>query len=163
MIPMRTHSLLLTTLLALALPACGGGSADPDNADGGGGHTHSAPHAQVGGVMVELGDHLAQLEIVPDPSTGEMRIFFWDGHAENPVRLAQPAFVAKVTFPDGKGLVELSMAAQASTLTGETVGDSAEFRAQDDQLKGVQEFYMVVWGVNVLGTAFEKVSISYPH
>jgi hypothetical protein len=163
MIPMRTHSLLLTTLLALALPACGGGSADPDNTNGGGGHTHSAPHAEVGGMLVELGDHFAQLEIVPDPSTGEVRIFFWDGHAESPVRLAQPSFLAKVAAPDGNGLIELSMVAQASTLTGETVGDSAEFRAQDDRLKDVQEFHMVVWGVNVLGTAFEKISISYPH
>jgi hypothetical protein len=114
-------------------------------------------------MLVELGDHFAQLEIVPDPSTGEVRIFFWDGHAESPVRLAQPSFLAKVAAPDGNGLIELSMVAQASTLTGETVGDSAEFRAQDDRLKDVQEFHMVVWGVNVLGTAFEKISISYPH
>jgi hypothetical protein len=164
MIRMRPHSFLLTTLLALALPACGGGGADHDDehAHEGDDHVHGAPHAAVGGVLVELGDHFAQLELVPDPETGVVCLFFWDGHAENPVRLAQPSLLAKVVVPDGKGLIELSLAAQASTLTGETVGDSAEFRVQDDRLKGVQEFHMVVWGLNVLGTAFEKVSVSYP-
>ncbi len=152
-------------LSILTLPlwgACGGehGHHHEPESGSGGGHSHSAPHEAVGGMLIELGDHYAQLEVVPDFEAGELRLHCWDGHAESPVRLTQPSVEVSLTL--GGAEVTLTLDAQASTLTGETVGDSSEFLVQDDRLKGLAALEGNVDSLDVLGAVFESIHIHYP-
>ncbi|MDP6738864.1 MAG: hypothetical protein QF404_02500 [Planctomycetota bacterium] len=158
---MRIHPLFLIACAALTLAACSTdqGADGPEHADEGGGHSHAAPHVQAGGMLVELGDHYVQMEVVPDLETGELRVFFWDGHAENPVRLTQASLQLTLTVADVTK--ELALSAQASTLTGETVGDSAEFHGLHAVLKGATEFHAVVHKVDALGASFKSVPFDY--
>jgi hypothetical protein len=158
---MRINLSLLIACTALTLPACNTdhGVDGHEHADGESGHIHAAPHAHAGGMLVELGEHLVQMEVVPDLETGELRLFFWDGHAENPVRLTQTSLQLALTVAGAT--TELALSAQASTLTGETVGDSAEFRGKHAQLKGATGFHAVVHQLDALGASFESVSFDY--
>ncbi|HIF41274.1 MAG TPA: hypothetical protein EYQ74_09265 [Planctomycetes bacterium] len=158
---MRIHLPLLIACTALTLPACNTdhGVDGHEHGDGETGHSHSAPHAHAGGMLVELGDHFLQMEVVPDLETGELRLFFWDGHAENPVRLTQASLQLALTVSGVTA--ELALSAQASTLTGETVGDSAEFRGKHAGLRGATEFHAVVHQLDALGASFESVPFDY--
>lgn len=145
-------------LLGLALGAgCGG---DSHGHDDGGGHAHAAPHAEIGGFLVELGDHYAQLEIVHDRGAGELRFYVYDGHAESAVRLEQEAIELELELTDGP--LALTAAAQASDLTGETVGDSSEFLAADPRLKGLRTFSGTVREIDVRGETFSDVAFRCP-
>ena len=53
-----------------------------------GGHEHVAPH---GGALVELGEELAHLELVHDPTTGTLTAYVLDGEAEQAVRVSASA------------------------------------------------------------------------
>ena len=78
----------LTGLLALGA----GCSPSPDSAlptSAPGGHIHVALH---GGVLVEVGDHAYNLELVRDSDAGKLTVYVLDGHAENFVRIAVPSF-----------------------------------------------------------------------
>ena len=145
--------------LALLLPllftgGCGHGH-DHDHAAEGG-HEHAAVHE--GAVMVEIGDHFAQLEARVDPEAGVLELWFWDH--ENAVRLADESLAVEVTVGDVTGVV--ICAAQASALTGETVGDSSEFRGESELLVGAERVSGVVLGATVRGTAFERIEFTWP-
>jgi len=101
------------------------------------------------------------MEVVPDFGAGELHLYFMDGHAESPARLTQASIQLSLTL--GAETFDFTLAAQASTLTGETVGDCSEFSGQDDRLKGAQGFEAVVQQLEVLGTSFSSVPISYSH
>ena len=84
--PMK-RSALFVTLALLAAAGCAKKEAPAH--DHGPGHAHTAPH---GGVLVELGDHAAALELRFDAARGVLQAWVLDGHAENFVRIAQPRF-----------------------------------------------------------------------
>jgi hypothetical protein len=44
------------------------------------GHVHTAPH---GGLLVEVGDHQFNVELVIDREIGRIAAYVLDGHAEN--------------------------------------------------------------------------------
>ena len=162
--------------LALLLVACGGeddhhgddrdddhvgghagaGNHDDDD-DPSGGHAHEAPH---GGTLVELGDHFAHIEVKLDSATGRLDLWVLDGEADRPIRLAAPAVAITLTTAGGRH--EASLAAQASALTGETVGDTAHFAATVGALAGVERFEAVLGAIEVRGQRFEAVTFGYP-
>ncbi len=80
------------TLLSLAL-ACGCGRPHDHAAEPGHVHTHqhAAPH---GGMLVEVGDHQFNVELVHDAGTGTLTLYTLDAHAENFVRTAMPVIEA---------------------------------------------------------------------
>jgi hypothetical protein len=126
---MRWHALLVTLL---PLAGCGGDHDHPEGAEEHAAHPAHAP--RMGGVLVELGEHELQLEIVHDAQAGRLIVYVWDGHVEHPVRTAATGAPATVEIEGGE--VALELLAQADELTGETVGDSARFEVTDPRLAG---------------------------
>lgn len=87
-----------------------------------GGHAHAAPN---GGVLVELGDHAHNVELVTRP--GGFDLYLLDAHASNFIRVAEPALAANA-FVAGR-VVPLAFVAQANPASGETVGQTSHFAA----------------------------------
>lgn len=148
--------LVLCLILATAAAAAARAHGDADANHNG--HEHTAPH---GGTLVVLGDEFAHLEIVLDPGTGELTAYVLDGEAESPVRLEQEEIEMKIDAAK-KGGASLRLKAAANVLTGETTGDSSEFSAQSDKLKGVERFGAVVTSITVKGNRFEEVELRFP-
>lgn len=148
-------------LLSLLVVACGHGHdhdhahdhvhADTDS------HRHEAPR---GGVLVELGEHAAHVELLLDPEAGELTLYALDAHAEQAVRLTAPTL--EVVVDTEQGELELELAAVASALTGERVGDSSEFRAADPGLVGLIGLSGRVPAIEVRGVLFEDVRFPMP-
>ena len=154
----------LAVLLLCSFAACSKQSEHKDysKAPGGdahaghnhGGHAHTAPH---GGILVELGNHAYNVELLRDPATGKLTAWILDAHAENFVRIASPA-IEVVAMPGGK-FTPLSLAAVANPATGETVGSTSQFEVQADWLKTSGPF-TGIFTVEIRGTKFEKVGFA---
>jgi hypothetical protein len=145
-------------LACLALSFLAGcGKSDHGRGAPGGGHAHSAPH---GGVLVELGDHAANLEVLREAATGKLTVWILDGHAENFLRLkaASLALVATV----GADKRPLTLQAVANSATGETVGDTSQFEAQADWLKGTTPLEFAVPALEIRGAKFAPTTFRLP-
>ncbi|MBI5689233.1 MAG: hypothetical protein HZC55_03990 [Verrucomicrobia bacterium] len=141
--------LRFSTLGFLIALLAGCGKHDHDHKPAGGGHAHTAPH---GGTLVEIGAHAYNLELLTDPATGRLSAWVLDGHAENFVRVKAPALEATVDV--GGSPRALSLKAVANPATGETVGDTSQFEAQADWLKGVNRVQGSVASIEIRGTKF---------
>lgn len=119
-------------------------------------HEHHAPHQ---GTLVELGEEAAHIELVLDAKIGTLTAYVLDGEAERPVRIRAPKLLLKARLP---GECALELVAIANPLTGESEGDTSEFRVQSNALRGVTRFDGVIPRVTVRGVAFENVSIRFP-
>ncbi|HVY54859.1 MAG TPA: hypothetical protein VHC46_03795, partial [Thermodesulfobacteriota bacterium] len=121
-----------------------------------------------GGTLVELGREFAHAEFVLDPETGSLTVYILDGEAENSVRIGQESIevVIEETVPpagaSGNSHYTLILSALPNVLTGETTGDTSEFAAQTDKLRGVRKFTAVIPTLNVKGQAFKNIEFSYP-
>ena len=163
-------SLLLASYAALA--SCGGAHDHDHDHDKEGagehteeghteeGHVHTAPHAEDGGILVELGDHFANAEFVLDPEAGQLTMYTYGGHAEKAVRSPSESVVVSIDMHADAPL-ELTLTAQASKLSGETVGDSSHFVGKDETLVGAHHFHGMIRSVNVRGTEFTDVKFDY--
>jgi hypothetical protein len=114
-------------------------------------HSHRAPH---GGTLVELGDHLYNVELVRDRTAGKLTAWIFDAHAENRVRIQSPT-IDLIAMPGGQ-FTRLPLEPVANPATGETIGDTSQFEAQADFLKTAGEFAGIV-SVEIKGTRFDKV------
>lgn len=162
--PKRLGATLLLVSYA-ALVSCGGSSDhDHDHGDADGhsdeGHVHVAPHADEGGILVELGDHFANAEFILDPEKGQLTMYTWGGHAVKSVRSPSKSVVVSIDMHADQPL-ELELLAQESKLSGETVGDSSHFVASDEALVGAHHFHGLIRSVTVLGTEFSDVKFDY--
>ena len=142
-------------LLALLVLAAG-----CDDASSGGGprksgaHGHTAPH---GGALVELGDHVAQLEFLVEG--GKLTAYVLDGHGEKAVRVEQKELAVHVV-PRGAGApLRIALAAVGSSLTGEKPGDSSQFEGKFD---GPKEWDGLLEAIRVKGFEFKGVKFKYP-
>lgn len=145
---MRTR--LCRCLVGLVFLALAGCSKHADhNHSSGGGHTHKAPH---GGMLVPLGEHAYNIELLRDASTGTLTAYVLDGHAEDFTRIAAPTI--DVTVLSGGQKRVLSLKAVANSLTGETVGNTSQFEAQADWLKGSAPLNGEVAAVDIRGSKF---------
>ncbi len=155
----RTRSTAATWLLCLALPFTSGCGHDHDHAhDHGHGHVHVAPR---GGVLIELGDHQANLELILEPASGTLRVYSLDAHAEHPVRLTHDRMVIDGSA-QGQSF-ELELLPMASQLTGETVGDTSEFSGSHEALVGATAFEGTLRRIVTRGLTFESVAMKYEH
>jgi hypothetical protein len=119
-----------------------------------GAHGHSAPH---GGALVELGDHVAQVEIVVNGK--EMTAYVLDGHASKPVRIGQLELVVHAV-PRGAGApIKARLDAVGSPLSGEKPGDTSEFHGSFD---GPKAWDGLIESVKVKGLEFKNVKFKYP-
>ncbi len=154
---------LSSVLLAVAAGACGPGERPRENAKLPAGraavspapaasHEHEAPH---GGMLVELGDEFAHVELVLDGASGRLTAFVLDGEAERSVRVSQPELAVQVRAAGRE--VRLVLKAVANPLTGESVGDSSEFAAEEPSLRGLAGLAGRLEAVSVRGTRFDDV------
>ena len=119
---------------------------------------HTAPH---GGTLVVLGEEAAHVEFVLDAASGELVAFVLDGEAEKSIRLEADSLSLSVTAAEGDPF-DVVLAGVANELTGETVGDTSEFRGSHDGLKGMSEFDARLGALTVRGVSFEAVAFPYP-
>ena len=145
---------------ALARPAdsASSTSATPPTAEAeteaAGDHAHDAPHD---GTLVELGDHIGQLELKLDPASGRLTLWILDGHAEHPVRVTQPSVAVLLDAPSTIANRPLELTARANVLTGERVGDASEFAFTHEALRGLSTVSGRIIEVTVRGSAFRDV------
>jgi hypothetical protein len=123
------------------------------------GHTHEPLIA--GGALVELGDHAANIEVHLNPEAGVLEIYLVDAHATDYVRSSQASLDLTVQREGGSPF-KLTLAQVASTLSGETVGDSAKYQVQDDLLKGLAKLQGKVASVSVMGSTYSDVEFAWP-
>lgn len=145
---------LMLTWALFGLGGCGGESPDDHH-----GHHHDHNHvhtAMHGGTLVELGDHSHNLEFVLDKDSGTLGIYTFGGHAETFVRIKQPSITLSLNDALG-GADHLELAAVANEVTGESVGDTAYFSIQNDNLKGAASLSGKVNSVEIQGQVYSDV------
>jgi hypothetical protein len=154
----------LASALVVLCAACQGERQDLEAADSAHhDHHHAAPH---GGLLVEIGNHAANLEFVLDAEAGLLTAYVMDGCAENAVRIAQPAIELSVTLPPQNGqagprTIEVVLDAIANPLTGEIVGDTSQFAVVVPELIGRRFFAAVIGDLDILGTETTGVDFFY--
>lgn len=123
-----------------------------------GGHVHVAPR---GGRLVVLAEEYAHLEVLYSSVEGRLDVYALDAHAEQPVRLSAKDLDLRVT-PTAGATFELALLPVASSLTGETVGDSSHFQATDERLKAPVGGQAVLAEITSRGQTFRDVIFAYP-
>lgn len=122
-------------------------------------HHHEAPH---GGTLISLGDHVLHLELLLESERGQLVAWVLDGEAERAIRTEQ-AELSLTVLPTGETEpFELTMRAMANVLTGETVGDTSEFRGSSEGLVGVASFSGTLDSLTARGVTFRGVDLAYP-
>lgn len=160
---MKPPSLLTALILALttALAGCSRQHSDHDHAGhnhdhgDGHGHVHTAPH---GGSLCAIGDHQFNVEFVLDPAAGKLTAYALDAHAENFVRIAAATLEIQITTPSPSRT--LTLTAVANSATGETVGNTSQFEAGADWLKGATSLSGILTRFDAQGSAFQNVPIA---
>jgi hypothetical protein len=118
-------------------------------------HEHKAPH---GGILVELGEEFAHVELVLDREQGRMTAYVLDGEAENAIRVALP----ELEITALREVNTLRLAAVANVMTGETVGNTSEFVVQSDTVKSIRnDDDGILTTITVRGVSFENVKFSF--
>lgn len=121
-------------------------------------HQHEAPH---GGALIALGDHVAHIELVLDAAAGVLTTYVLDGEAENAVRVNAPELEI-VVQPETGDPFSVRLEAYANVLTGETVGETSEFRGQSDKLKQLEWFHGSIPALTVRGVEFRDIDFRFP-
>jgi hypothetical protein len=122
-------------------------------------HVHTAPH---GGTLIELGEEFGHVELVVDQAAGRITAYILDGEAEQAVRLKQESLGLLLRAPARIAARPFELRAVASVMTGETIGDSAEFVLLHESFKGVSSFEGVIIAIDMKGTTFRDVPVKYP-
>jgi hypothetical protein len=123
------------------------------------GHHHVAPH---GGTLIMLGDHTAHIELVLEPDSGHLTAYLLDGHAEHPVRIADETLAFDVQLEGSEAWRPVTLEAVASSLTGETVGDTSAFEATVSELVGVEAFGVKTPAFTIRGVEMPGLETRFP-
>ncbi len=115
-------------------------------------HHHTAPH---GGLLVEVGSHQFNIELLHDAATGTLTLYTLDAHAENFVRTAMKSI--DVTLHTGGQIRSLTLKPVANSATGETVGATSQYEAQADWLKAAEKFTGIITELDFNGTKFSGI------
>ena len=150
--PMKHPTVAILALL-LILPFTGCSKSEPVAPTSA--HVHHAPH---GGLLVELGEHAYNLELVRDPAAGRLTAYVLDAHAENFIRLKAPSFDAVVTI--AREPHPVAFKAIANPATGETVGDTAQFEAEADWLKTTAPLDVSIASLEIRESRFPGVAFT---
>ena len=149
----------LTWVAAIGLVGCG--SDAHDHIHGIGGHTHGHAHvAPHGGTLIVLGEESAHLEWVMDAASGKVDLYVLDGEAINGLPVPQESL--RFAIEGVPELTSVELQAVASSLSGETVGNSSRFQGEIAGLKGAEQFKATLEAITVRGVDFRGVSFPYP-
>jgi hypothetical protein len=146
--------ILVAVVSVFASLACGSRSPD-GKSEAGSEHAHTAPH---GGVLVELGEEFAHVELVLDRAAETLTAYVFDGEAERPIRVSAPSLRVAL---DGD-LPTLELAPVASALTGETAGDTSQFAARHASLRRDGPRQGRLAEITVKGQVFRDVAFEIP-
>jgi hypothetical protein len=147
-------------LLALLLPAACGEQAPRPAPEPEAGEAECHGHQpQRGGRLVEIGRHVAQVEIVHDRVAGTLTAYVMDGHASRAVRL--PAKSLRVRIEVGGEELTFDLKPVADPLTGETVGDTSRFEVRADLFERIRAFAGVIVELTVFDRVFRDVAFTY--
>ena len=109
----------IALLAAATLGACSGEEThEAESPTHSGGHAHG-PH---GGHMIEIGAHIAHLEVVHDEEAGKLTIYVLEADAQTPHTVTKPPQL-KLATPSGPRVIETE--ARDETNTVFTVTDAA--------------------------------------
>jgi len=140
---------VLISIIPCLFFACGGDHS-------GHGHSHKP---MFGGVLVELGDHAHNLEILHDKEAGKLDLYILGGHAAKVIKIAQASISVNVETPGGEtALIEVP--AQANELTNETVGDTSHFSVTHNSLKTTGALKGTVQKIEAQGAVYEQVAFN---
>ena len=171
----KLHWLAILGGASLALAGCSGGDraqeahdlggivaeeADADHEHGENYHGHAHVHtAKDGGVLVEIGDHFANFEVLLLEADRTATIYTLDAHADYNSRVPDPSLTLEIALEGGPVLVELP--GIANPLTGETVGDTSEFSASltEEQFRAVADGKATVKTVTIKGATFTDLAL----
>jgi hypothetical protein len=163
---MRIHVLATWAVAALLPfgPSCGHDHEHPHGDEHGHDHDHEHEHdahvPKMGGFLVALQEEFANVEILHDPAAGTLDLWALDAHAEDYVKLAQPTVL--VGLDTATGPLEFELAAVASALSGETVGDTSHFATRDERLVGLVFSSGRLGPITSRGVDFPSTSFTVP-
>jgi hypothetical protein len=157
----------LALLAALLCAACGDSGRDivpplaeskpePEPTEEAAKHDHRPLR---GGRLVEIGQHVAQVEIVHDAAAGTLTAYVMDGHASHAVRLPAKSLRVRIEVAGQEFAFDLKPVADA--LTGETVGDTSRFEVRADLLERIRSFRGVIVELNVFDRVFRDITFTY--
>lgn len=112
-----------------------------------------------GGRLVEIGEHVAQVEIVHDAAAGTLNAYVMDGHASHPVRLPAKSLRLRLEVAGEEFVFDLKPVADA--LTGETVGDTSRFEIRADLLERIRGFSGVIDELEVFDRVYKEIPFTY--
>jgi hypothetical protein len=155
--PLRTLEVfILVGSVLVALSGCRAGTA-AERQEGNAAHEHAAPH---GGLLVELGEEFAHVELVLNRREGALTAYVLDGEAEQPIRLSQLTIdvILDVPIPGSA----LTFGPVASVLTGEGAGDTSQFVIRHDALRISAPISGRLKALTVRGRDFRDVPFTIP-
>ena len=149
--PTQILRFTLLSLLPLCFFACGG-----DNDDHG--HHHGHHHDPMfGGLLIELGVHAHNLELVHDKETGTLDAYILGGHASKVVQIAQESILINLDNASGDAEV-IELKAVADEITKETVGNTSRFSATHESLKTTGVLKGKVQKIEAQGATYTEIA-----
>lgn len=125
------------------------------------GHDHDHPVKNPhGGILVEVGEHVAHLEVVVEDD-GTVSAYVLDCGGEKGIPIAQEKITLEVKNAEDGTRMSLELQAVASELTGETVGNTSEFRGKSGELAGLSSWVASIPSLEIKGQVFESLSFEY--
>lgn len=112
------RNVVAATIVLGAALACLGGDEKKEE-------EHKAPH---GGVLLEVGEEIAHLELVHDAKEGKATIYVLDGKAEKAVAIKDAPKINLMTADGAKQIV-------TKAVEPDKEGLASQFEAKDDALK----------------------------
>lgn len=122
-------------------------------------HAHHAPH---GGALVVLGEEVAHVEFLLDSGTGLLTCYILDEEAQGALRIKDEVIRLRVTTSPGGPEIALELTAVENRLTGETRGNTSEFRVTDERLRGLSAFDAEIARLTIRGREFSAIRFAYP-
>ena len=117
------------------------------------GHSHPAPH---GGALVMLGQHAAQIELVPENGGKTWALYVLDGGAQRFARVEQATVSATL---DGRSA---TFHAVENAATGESIGNTSKFALKADWLDPDGRFPVKIDEIVILSQSFSEIEFGFP-
>lgn len=100
------------------------------------------------------------MEFVLDPAAGKLTAYLLAPHMSGFVRVPQTSFEVAARVAGRDELLQFQ--AVATPATGETVGDTSQFEARADWLKGRVAFDGVLKEITLKGSKYSNVAFKFP-
>ena len=107
--------------------------------------------------MVE--EETAHVEFLIDPTNGDLACYLLSAHAIEPVRTTRETL--RLWFESEGEPVLVELAAHANSLSGETVGDTSEFRVAHEMFAGAGPWKGRIEEIDLRGKTYKDVEFEF--